>query len=85
MLNPSVLELGQKRSTIRELFAFGQQRAAVVGAENIFDFSIGNTECSRTRCNQADHYRASQYRSSEPNPWLYSGAGCRFCANCHRR
>ncbi|MBS5149960.1 MAG: pyridoxal phosphate-dependent aminotransferase [Butyricicoccus pullicaecorum] len=42
MLNPSVLELGQKRSTIRELFAFGQQRAAVVGAENIFDFSIGN-------------------------------------------
>ncbi|MBS5164890.1 MAG: pyridoxal phosphate-dependent aminotransferase [Butyricicoccus pullicaecorum] len=42
MLNPSVLELGQKRSTIRELFAFGQQRAAVVGTENIFDFSIGN-------------------------------------------
>lgn len=42
MLNPSVLELGQKRSTIRELFAFGQQRAAIVGAENVFDFSIGN-------------------------------------------
>lgn len=42
MLNPSVLELGQKRSTIRELFAFGQERAAIVGAENVFDFSIGN-------------------------------------------
>lgn len=42
MLNPSVLDLGQKRSTIRELFAFGQQRAAIVGAENVFDFSIGN-------------------------------------------
>lgn len=42
MLNPTVLELGQKRSTIRELFAFGQQRAAIVGADNIFDFSIGN-------------------------------------------
>lgn len=42
MLNPSVLALGQKRSTIRELFEFGNQRAAVVGRENVFDFSIGN-------------------------------------------
>ena len=42
MLNQSVLALGQKRSTIRELFEFGNQRAAVVGRENVFDFSIGN-------------------------------------------
>ena len=42
MLNQSVLALGQKRSTIRELFEFGNQRAAIVGRENVFDFSIGN-------------------------------------------
>ena len=42
MLNPSVLALGQKRSTIRELFEFGNRRAAEIGRENVFDFSIGN-------------------------------------------
>lgn len=42
MLNETVLALGKKRSTIRELFEYGNQRAAIVGRENIFDFSIGN-------------------------------------------
>lgn len=42
MLNPSVLALGKKRSTIREIFEYGNLRAAQVGRENIFDFSIGN-------------------------------------------
>lgn len=42
MLNESVVALGKKRSTIRELFEFGNQRAAVVGRENILDFSLGN-------------------------------------------
>lgn len=31
-----------KRSVIRECFEYSKQRAAVVGAENVFDFSIGN-------------------------------------------
>ena len=34
--------LGTQRSVIRELFEFGKIRAAEVGAENIFDFSLGN-------------------------------------------
>lgn len=42
MLNQNVLALGKKRSTIREIFEFGNQRAKIVGRENIFDFSIGN-------------------------------------------
>lgn len=42
MVNPSMLGLGTARSVIRELFEYGKQRAAVVGAENVFDFSIGN-------------------------------------------
>ena len=42
MLNEQACVLGTKRSCIRELFEYGKSRAAVVGAENIFDFSIGN-------------------------------------------
>lgn len=42
MLNQSVLALGKKRSTIREIFEYGNRRAAQVGRENIFDFSLGN-------------------------------------------
>lgn len=42
MLNEKMVGLGTQRSVIRELFEFGKQRAAEVGAENVFDFSIGN-------------------------------------------
>ena len=42
MLPEYPLNLGTARSAIRELFEYGKQRAAVVGAENVFDFSIGN-------------------------------------------
>lgn len=37
-----MLNLGTARSEIREAFAFAQERAAEVGAENVDDFSIGN-------------------------------------------
>ena len=37
-----MLQLGTARSVIRELFEYGRQRAAEVGAENVFDFSLGN-------------------------------------------
>ncbi len=37
-----MLQLGRMRSAIRELFEFGRKRAAVVGEENIYDFSLGN-------------------------------------------
>lgn len=42
MLAEAMVELGKRRSTIREIFEYGNQRAKVVGRENIFDFSIGN-------------------------------------------
>lgn len=34
--------LGKKRSVIRELFEYGNKRKSEIGAENVFDFSIGN-------------------------------------------
>ena len=42
MVNQSMVGLGNNRSTIRELFEYGNQRAAVVGRDNVFDFSLGN-------------------------------------------
>lgn len=42
MLPERMTALGTARSVIRELFEYGKERAAVVGAENVFDFSIGN-------------------------------------------
>ena len=42
MLNETALQLGTARSVIRELFEYGNARAAVVGRENIFDYSLGN-------------------------------------------
>lgn len=42
MLNERMVGLGTARSVIRELFEYGNQRAAIVGRENVFDFSLGN-------------------------------------------
>ena len=44
MVNQSMAALGNHRSTIRELFEYGNQRAAVVGRENVFDFSLNEEE-----------------------------------------
>ena len=42
MVSEKMYELGTKKSTIRTIFEFGRQRAAEVGEENVYDFSIGN-------------------------------------------
>ena len=42
MINQTAFELGSNRSCIRELFEYGRGRAAVVGPENVFDYSLGN-------------------------------------------
>ena len=42
MLNETSYALGANRSVIRDLFEYGRSRAAIVGEENIFDYSLGN-------------------------------------------
>ena len=42
MINDKMYELGTKKSTIRTIFEFGRKRAAEVGENNIYDFSLGN-------------------------------------------
>ena len=41
-MNETMRRLGAKRSVIRELFEYGNKRKAEIGAENVFDFSLGN-------------------------------------------
>lgn len=48
--NTQMYELGSRRSAIRELFEYGKQRAAVVGAENVYDFSLGNPTVPAPDC-----------------------------------
>ena len=40
MLNEKMLQLGENRSVIREIFEYGNKRRAEIGAENVFDFPI---------------------------------------------
>ncbi len=42
IVSKKMYELGSKRSAIRELFEYGKQQVVKVGAENVFDFSLGN-------------------------------------------
>lgn len=42
MFNSKAYALGANRSCIRELFEYGRSRVAVVGEENVLDFSLGN-------------------------------------------
>jgi aspartate aminotransferase len=42
MISEKMLELGKKRSQIREIFEYGRKRAGEIGADKVFDFSIGN-------------------------------------------
>lgn len=50
MYKKSFVDLGKVRSEIRELFEYGMKRKAEIGAENVFDFSIGNPSVPAPQC-----------------------------------
>ncbi|OKY53458.1 pyridoxal phosphate-dependent aminotransferase [Megasphaera cerevisiae] len=50
MASQEMYALGSQSSVIRELFTYGQQQAAIVGRENVFDFSIGNPTVPAPAC-----------------------------------
>ncbi len=50
MPSKEMYDLGAQTSIIRDLFAYGQQQSAVVGKENVFDFSIGNPTVPAPAC-----------------------------------
>lgn len=50
MASKEMHALGSQASVIRDLFAYGQAQARIVGAENVFDFSIGNPTVPAPSC-----------------------------------
>ena len=42
MISEKNYGLGSARSAIRELFEYGKKQASLIGAENVYDFSLGN-------------------------------------------
>lgn len=52
MFSKDMLALGQRRSVIREIFEYGNRRAAEIGRENVFDFSLGNPNVPAPACVQ---------------------------------
>lgn len=74
MFNNEMHKLGSNRSVIRELFEFGKKRVAEVGAENVFDFSLGNPNVKAPECvrevlreliNVADSTTVHSYTSAQ--------------------
>ena len=73
MLVNEMVQLGAKRSGIRELFEFGLKRKAEVGAENVFDFSIGNPSVPAPERVQAE-FRAQAARADTVKVHGYTSA-----------
>ncbi|MBQ4648235.1 MAG: pyridoxal phosphate-dependent aminotransferase [Clostridia bacterium] len=50
MINEKMEQLGKVRSVIRELFEYGNKRKAEIGADKVFDFSLGNPSVPAPAC-----------------------------------
>ncbi len=50
LFNEKMYELGSHRSVIRELFEYGKKRANEVGADKVYDFSLGNPNVPAPEC-----------------------------------
>lgn len=64
MYNEEMYGLGSKRSAIREIFEYAKKRSAEIGAENVFDFSIGNPSVPAPEAVQNSIQRHLQNTSS---------------------
>ncbi|WP_343210644.1 pyridoxal phosphate-dependent aminotransferase [Anaerolentibacter hominis] len=49
-ISEKMYALGSKRSVIREMFEYGKKRAAEIGADKVYDFSIGNPSVPAPDC-----------------------------------
>lgn len=64
MVSEKMYALGSKRSEIRELFEYGKKRKAEIGAENVFDFSLGNPSVPAPDC--VKHALADLLTNTDP-------------------
>lgn len=55
MISQKMINWGSQGCGIREIAAYGEARAAVVGAENVFNFTIGNPSVKGAGLRGAEH------------------------------
>ena len=77
MVSERMKALGVKKSVIREIFEYAKVRKAEIGAENVFDYSIGNPsvpapdtvkESLLTLLTETDPARLHGYTSAQGDP-----------------
>ncbi len=77
MYTESLVNYGKVRSEIRDLFEYGMKRKAEIGAENVYDFSIGNPSVPAPACvdetikelvNDFDSVALHGYTSAQGDP-----------------
>lgn len=75
MINEKMYERGAESSVIREIFSYGLQRKAEIGADKVFDFSLGNPsipapEAVKTSIQKSLELPADQLHGYTPAPGL---------------
>jgi len=50
MISKQMLDWGANGNSIREIAAYGERRAAEIGAENVYNFSIGSPSIDPPDC-----------------------------------
>lgn len=75
-VNQQAYAMGTAPSVIREIYAYGCERAAIVGPENVLDFSIGNPSTPAPEAVQnvikkiIDSKEPKEYHSYTPGPGM---------------
>lgn len=75
MASKEMYALGSQASVIRDLFAYGQEQARIVGPENVFDFSIGNPTVPAPPCVKEAIHEILETRESAAIHGYTSAAG----------
>ena len=52
MISKQMVAWGESGSSIREIAAYGERRAAEIGPENVYNFAIGNPSIDPPDCVQ---------------------------------
>ena len=68
MINETMKDLGNRRSVIRDIFEYGNQRRAEIGAENVYDFSLGNPNVPAPA---AVNETLRTFLETRPDSWLH--------------
>ena len=68
MINETMKRLGTTRSVIRDIFEYGNKRRAEIGAENVYDFSLGNPNVPAP---EAVNRTMTEMLQTRPDMWLH--------------